>query len=110
MESKPVPQPLGSILSTVFEAEGFSGSWPEELRMWEESEPGYDVLIQRQLADAILKDTVTPEQWRELTGEQVGSQERVRIFLRDIWRRYYGYELESEASIRPLERPAREEE
>ena len=98
-----VPEPFRSILATVFEAEAFSGTWREELRQCECEAPGNAALIQRQWADAILNDTVTPAAWRALTGERTGSQDGVRIFLRDVWLRYYGYELNSEEDILPLD-------
>jgi hypothetical protein len=43
-------------------------------------------LVRRQLADAILKQTLTPQQYEELTGQDFDSLEELTDWLRQLWR------------------------
>jgi hypothetical protein len=48
------------------------------------------ILFQSQLAEAILENTLTPECYKDITGDnEYNSPEELETWLRDLWKEIY---------------------
>jgi hypothetical protein len=94
MKDEAIPELLTSVLRRHFNVNGFERDWVETLHSelnWS-GEPERAQLFRQQLATAILHNTITPEQYEELTEEDFDTQAELKQWLRDVWKKLYGNE------------------
>jgi hypothetical protein len=83
-------EPLTKIFSLYLNVNAFdSKQLSEDLR--ENRIPKDEaILFQRQLAKAILEKTLTPECYKDITGDnEYNSSEELETWLRDLWKEIY---------------------
>jgi hypothetical protein len=87
-----VPEPLATILSLYFEVNSFTADWPASLQSYlnDPASKERERLFRTQLAEAILHDTVTPQDYEKLTREDFDTPEDLRRWLKEVWRDLYG--------------------
>ena len=87
-----VPDPLARLLYTYCDVNALGDRFPEELRLVLEApeHPRRGEMFRQQLADAILRRTVTPAQYESLTGHDFDTPEDLEKWLRELWQGLYG--------------------
>lgn len=70
----------------------FEEDWVDTLRheLNSPKDPTRNALFRRQLADAIIHKTITPQEYRDLTGEDFDTQQDLENWLRELWLYLYG--------------------
>ncbi len=87
-----VPDPLGHFLKTYCNVDDcLLNELSEYVSKTEASERTQ--LFRTQLAEAIAKNTITPEQYEALTYEDFDSQEALNKWLKELWLEIYGVEF-----------------
>jgi len=89
VDTKTVPILFADTLRRHFNVNAFTKDWIEDLKR-ELSNTHRDVQFRSELADAILKDTITPAQYEHLTDEDFDTQEDLNKWLRSVWQDLYG--------------------
>lgn len=90
MQTKIALEPLADMLHRYFNVNSFNSRWPDNLKIELSKNPQKAEQFRRQLADAILHDTITPEQYEQLTDEDFDTQEELSKWLASIWHKLYG--------------------
>ena len=87
-----VPEPLAAIFYTYLDVNGFTEHWRDSLKHGVSQLPmeGGGDLFRNQLADAILHQTVTPENYEKLTGQTFDAQQDLQKWLLELWEVLYG--------------------
>jgi hypothetical protein len=91
MPDQALPEPLRTILASVFHANAMSG-WKDELLAWEFAQPENRALIRHQLACAGLRGTAPFELFHSMTHHEVSNQEETNAWFRNIFKQYYRVE------------------
>lgn len=86
-----VPEPLATILETYCDANAIEMIDLLKQRVIREELPSEEIILfKKQLYDAIKNQTVTPEQYKKLTGDnEYPTQEALQAWLRELWDRIY---------------------
>jgi hypothetical protein len=87
-----IPEPLRSLLGYAFDVELFWHSFPSLLLAELQRDPAQARLFKQQFADAIVRETISPEQYRELTHDEYETAEKLNSWLRRLWVEIYGDE------------------
>ena len=89
-----VPEPLASILVAYFNVDGYGANWLSSLqRVLGRSDPKSrerEQQFRRQLADAVLRRSLTKEDYEILTDEDFDTQDDLQRRLEDVWKELYG--------------------
>lgn len=94
-----VPEPLKTILSTIFNVNALGPNWKRDLRNSLKVYPEWPALFRQQLGELILHGTVSTEDYEKLTLHRFARQEYLSEYLRERWKAYYEYELTSDEVI-----------
>jgi hypothetical protein len=92
MKKNNVPDPLAKIFRVYLQVNAITNDWPAAMRI----ELGFphpgerERLFRSQLADAILRGTVSREDYEQLTGEDFDTDEQLKTWLVEVWREIYG--------------------
>lgn len=89
MASKPIPEPLYSVLRGVLHANLFS-TWQIDLIQWEIAHPKEEGLLRTQIAVSALTDAVDPGYFRRLTGHSTPDTFATRKWFQKIYEEHYG--------------------
>jgi hypothetical protein len=85
------PEPLRTVLVTVFHANVYSAAdWRQDLLRWETSRPEYAALIKQQFADVVYRDTLTFSQFVALTGQEVLDENEMKQWFRQRFYQHWG--------------------
>lgn len=88
----PVPEPLADALRSYCNVNALDAipHLRDFLRKAENQNEA--ALVRRQLADAILKQNLTAQQYEELTDQDFDSQEELTAWLRRLWQQLFDNE------------------
>ena len=94
MPGKALPTLLADVLHRYANVNAFTADWPNKLKaeLFDPRFPERAPLLRRQLAEAILEQTITPAEYERLTGEDFDSQDELDEWLREFWRAIFGNE------------------
>ena len=91
-QSQPVHPALEDILHRHANVNAFTANWSERLKreLFSPNFPDRATLFRRELAAAILHNTITPAEYERITGEDFDTQDELNQWLREIWRSVFG--------------------
>ncbi len=89
---KSVPEPLADALRSYCNVDALDAipRLGDFLRRKDRAREA--ALVRSQLAEAILRRTLSPEQYEELTGHDFDSPDELDRWLRQLWRDLFGDE------------------
>lgn len=87
-----VPEPLAHLMERQLNVNAFRKDWPElfKAELAGLTDPTAAAAFRNQLAEAILHNRMTPEQYEKLTGEDFDTPEDLNAWLRELWKLLYG--------------------
>ncbi len=95
MRKPPSPNYLGSVLRRYCHVGVYGdGDWRAALdrELYHPAFPDRTRQFKAELAEAILRGTITTAEYETLTGEEFDSQDELSQWLREFWRDLYGDE------------------
>jgi hypothetical protein len=87
--TSPVPALLADILERYCNVNAFPEHWPQNLKIELSNNPLKEEQFRHELADAIMHDTITPDQYEKLTDEEFDTQQELNVWLRSLWQTLY---------------------
>ncbi|WP_218082354.1 hypothetical protein [Anthocerotibacter panamensis] len=89
---KPLPELFLDVIERHFHMEVMGSNWQDDLRreLNNSNFPNRAEQFQKQFAEAILYQTITPEQYSELTEQEFETPEDLEAELRELWHAFYG--------------------
>jgi hypothetical protein len=89
--TKPLPELLANTIEAYLNVNDFSTNWLENLQRFLNNPnfPERAAQFRQQLAEAILKRTITPNQYEALTDEDFDTPEDLEHWLRELWHDLY---------------------
>ena len=87
-----VPDPLANILRRHYNVNDMTADWLDAMQgeIDPPGDPARAGLFRRQLAEAILNNTISPAQFKALTLEAFATHEQVRRRLTGLWHDLFG--------------------
>src|SRR5215470_16241988 len=93
----PVPEPLRTVLVNTFNVNRFWTRWEEGVHSYVTRLPDKGSQFRQQLADAIVKKTISPDEYQNLTEDRNHTtNDAVADWLRELWHKLYGEEFDPE--------------
>ncbi|WP_218081685.1 hypothetical protein [Anthocerotibacter panamensis] len=94
MSENTVPELLAHILETYCNINYLRDDWSESVKrvLNNPTFPEKAIQFRKQLVDAILLRTITPNQYEKLTDEDFDTPEELEERLRELWKDLYGDE------------------
>jgi hypothetical protein len=84
MNKNDIPNPLADFLKSYCNVNAVSIS-DLTIDLRTSINPEIAKKFRQQLADAISKKTISPEQYESLTGEDFDTQEDLNLWLQELW-------------------------